>query len=152
MRSRLRTSSVAAALLVAASAPASAQVDAGLRAAVREFDPGLRVPDEPDRVHVADFDGDGLRDIATILIENGRSALVVFHAADGGYVAHPLFTNLPAGEVRLRVVPPGSHAVVGPQGAVRLDAPAIELVFPGRSSALYAWRGGRYQVFGTESY
>jgi hypothetical protein len=28
--------------------------------------------------------------------------------------------------------------------------PALELVFPGRSSALYVWRDGRFRVFELE--
>jgi hypothetical protein len=99
-----------------------------------------------------DFDGDGKPDVAAILQGGERRALVVFHARGGGFVAQPLYANLPAGEVVLRLVPPGNHRVLGGPGVVELQAPGFELSFPGRSSALYAWRGGRYQSFGTENY
>jgi hypothetical protein len=35
---------------------------------------------------------------------------------------------------------------------VQLKNAAVELIFPGRSSAMYVWENGRYQVYGTESF
>ncbi len=138
----------AAGLLAGSVSLAQAQEDA-LDAAVLEFDPGLSLG--ASRV-TGDFDGDGRPDVATILMGSGRRALVVFHRGERGYVAHPLYANLPEGEVELRLVPPGNRRVLGAPGVVELQAPGLELSFPGRSSALYAWRGGRYQSFGTENH
>jgi hypothetical protein len=59
---------------------------------------------------------------------------------------------LPPGDVELRLVPPGRHRVLGLQALIEHPNHGIELVFPGRASALYIWRGDRYQVFGTENY
>ena len=40
----------------------------------------------------------------------------------------------------------------GAAGALETTAPSLELVFTGRSSAMYVWGNGRYQVHGTENY
>jgi hypothetical protein len=147
-----RTLGLVAGLAVAIVLPVRAQ-DPALQEAVRAFDPSAAFVFESNRARVADFNGDGLADVSAILVAPERRALVVFNARrDGGYSAYPLYAVLPSGPVELRLVPPGRHRVLGPEGVIELARPALELAFPGRSSALYAWRDGRYQVFGTENY
>jgi len=147
-----RTLGLLAGLALAIVPPVRAQ-DPALQEAVRAFDPSAAFVFESDRARVADFNGDGLADVSAILVAPERRALVVFNARrDGGYSAYPLFAVLPPGPVELRILQPGRHRVVGAEGVIELDKPAIELAFPGKSSALYAWRNGRYQVFGTENY
>ena len=131
---------------------APAQDDPALAEAVRAYASGMSLAADPERVHAADFTGDGLPDVAAVLEGGGRSALVIFNRTARGYQPHPLYANLPAGPWTIRTVAPGRHRVLGTEGTVELTSPAIELIFPGRSSAIYAWRGNRYQVFGTENY
>lgn len=147
-----QTLAIVLALLTLGPSRASAQEDPALAEAVRAYASGISLSSDPAHVHVADFTGDGRPDVAAVLEGNGRSALVIFNRTAGGYQAHPLYASLPAAPWRLRSVAPGRHRILGPEGTVELSAPAIELVFPGRSSAIYAWRGNRYQVFGTENY
>ena len=90
-------------------------------------------------------------DVAAVIEDGDKSALVIFNSSQSGYRAYPLYARLPAGPWRLDVVPPGRHRILGAKGAIDLASPAIELVFPGRSSAMYVWEGNRYQVYGTES-
>lgn len=149
VRTRLAALWLATALAAGSASLAQAQ-DPALSTAVRDFGTGFTLDFADARV--GDFDGDGRDDVAGILHGPGKRALVVFHGSNGGYVAHPLYAPLPDGEVELRLVPPGNRRVLGPPGVVELSSPALELVFPGRSSALYAWRGGRYHTFGTESH
>ena len=140
---------LAAAGLLAGYVPLAHAQEEALDQAVQEFDPGMSLG--ASRV-IGDFDGDGRPDVATILMGSGRRMLVVFHRKERGFVAHPLYANLPEGDVELRLVPPGNRRVLGAPGMVELQSPGLELSFPGRSSALYAWRGGRYQSFGTENH
>ncbi|HUP00459.1 MAG TPA: hypothetical protein VM737_02935 [Gemmatimonadota bacterium] len=139
-------------ILVTCMVSRSSAQDAGLVAAVAGFDPGLSLPDGGDLVHWADFNGDGRPDVAAILSGAGGSSLVIFNATNGGFQPHPLYTGLPSGVVELRLVLPGWQRVLGPKGSIDLPHPSLELVFPGRSSAIYAWSNGRYQVFPTENY
>jgi hypothetical protein len=90
--------------------------------------------------------------VAAIVEGPERSAFVIFHSQPDRFAPHPLFTNLPPGPVELRVLQPGRHRVIGPQRSVVIEMPAVELVFPGRSSAMYVWRDGRYRVLGTENF
>ena len=147
----IRTALLAAILIAVQTAPANAQ-DAALAAAVAGFDPSLSLPEGGGLVQRADFNGDGRPDVAAILSGEGGSALVIFNATGSGYQAHPLYTRLPSGAVELRLVLPGWQRVLGPKGSVELVHPALELVFPGRSSAIYTWAGGRYQAFPTGNY
>lgn len=140
------------ALLVVGASRAPAQDDPALADAVAAYAAGMSLSSDPARIHVADFTGDDRPDVAAVLEGGGRSALVIFNRTARGYQAHPLYASLPAAPWQLRIVAPGRYRILGPEGAVDLSAPAIELVFPGRSSAIYAWRGNRYQVFGTENY
>lgn len=151
MNSR-QTFGFALGLLALWPARAPAQDDPALAEAVRAYASGMSLAADPARVHAADFTGDGLPDVAAVLEGGGRSALVIFNRTARGYQPHPLYANLPAGPWTIRTVAPGRHRVLGTEGTVELTSPAIELVFPGRSSAIYAWRGNRYQVFGTENY
>jgi hypothetical protein len=140
---------IAAVTLTAARA--LAQPDAGLAEAVRAYDPAASVSDDPSP-QTADFNGDGSDDVAAVLVGGARSALVIFNRTADGYRPYALYASLPGGPVQLRVVPPGRHRVLGAVGALETTAPSLELVFPGRSSAMYVWERGRYQVHGTESY
>ena len=150
MKPRLPTLALTLGLVF--SQPARAQ-DSALVDAVRAFESSIAFDLDTTGTHVADFNGDGLPDAAAILVAPEQRALVVFNAReDGGYAIHPLYTVLPPGDVELRLVPPGRHRVLGPQALVEHAHPGIELVFPDRASALYLWRGDRYQVFGTENY
>lgn len=133
-------------------APAASQDLESVADAARDYDPALALPHADGLVHVADFDGDGREDVVAILVGTDRRALVVFRRLNGAYQPLPLYAALPASDIELRVVPPGSRRILGGEGMVEHLTPAIELVFPGRSSALYVWRRGRFQVFGTESY
>lgn len=146
-----RSVGLAAFLSVCLAAPAAAQ-DAALAAAVGAYDPALILPADGNLVQWADFTGDGRPDVAAVLDGPGGSALVIFTAIPGGYQPHPLYTALPRGPIELRLVLPGWHRVLGAKGAVELTDPAVELVFPGRSSAIYAWAGGRFQVHATENH
>ncbi|MFN2383069.1 MAG: hypothetical protein ABR559_02270 [Gemmatimonadota bacterium] len=159
MPSSLRRSPYAvlvAATLAATPALAQEFVVMGDRSALERaasaLDPGLRLPDNAALLQAADFTGDGELDVGAILHAGSRSALVVFHATPTGYHAHPLYTTLPPGEVAIRVVAPGRHRVLGPEGTIELTSPALELIFSGRTSALYVWSGDRYAVYPTESY
>jgi hypothetical protein len=134
-----------------AAGPARAQAfPPGAADAAREIDPELTFPGEGGIAHVADLDGDGRDDVAAILSALDRRALIVFRATPGGYEAHPLYISLPAGDLDLRLVPPGRHRVLDPQGMIEHATPGLELVFPGRSSAIYIWRDGRFRVFELE--
>lgn len=135
-------------------APTSAlgQGGAALEAALRELDPSMSVADGPDTIQRGDFDGDGLEDVAAIVTDGRRRALVALHARAGGFRAHMLHARLPDGTVRLRVLAPGRHAALEPRGYVELGTASIELIFPGRSSAIYAWTDGRYRVIPNENY
>ncbi len=139
-------------LALAVATPAAAQVDPALTAALHELDPGLRVMEGAGTVQSADFDGDGRMDVAALVADGQRSALVAFHQTDAGYRAHSLHGRLPDGPVRLRVRPPGRLRTLDDRGHVDLERASIELVFPGRSSVIYAWREGRYRAIPTETY
>ena len=128
----------------------AAAQDHALLQAVSEFDASLTVA--PGWTRAADFDADGLEDVAAILDGGDRHAFVVFRATPHGYEIHPLYATLPNGDFDLRLLPPGRRRVLGAEGVLEHSAPALELVFPGRSSAIYAWRGGRFQIFATENY
>ena len=143
---------IAIGLLALAPARAYGQGTDALAGAVQSYSEGMSLSGDPAMVHRADFNGDGLQDVAAVLEGEDKSALVIFNSSQNGYRAYPLYARLPAGPWRLDVVPPGRHRVLGPKGAVDLASPAIELVFPGRSSAMYVWEGNRYQVYGTESH
>ncbi len=149
MRTRFAALCLAAGIAAGFVSPARAQ-ESPLDRAVRDFDPAFTL--DPARTWRADFDGDGREDVAAILQGPGRRALVVFRARERGYTAQPLYASLPDGEVELRLVDPGSRRVVGPQGVVQLDTPGLELSFPGKSSALYVWRGERFHSFATENH
>ncbi|MGH7557576.1 MAG: hypothetical protein ACREMD_07330 [Gemmatimonadota bacterium] len=151
MRIPIRTLGVAALAIAAAADPVRAQ-ESALQGAIRSFGPDMSLPDEQALVIREDFNGDGRQDVAAVVKGPDRSALVVFHGTPQGYEMHPLYTRLPKGDIQLRVVPSGRQSVVGNAGAVQLVHPAIELIFPGRSSAMYAWEKDRYQVYGTESF
>lgn len=138
------------AILVAHAAPALGQ-DARLDRALRKFDADLAIVTEPGLVVRGDFNADSREDVAAIVHGPERSSFVIFHASADGYQINPLYTNLPDG-AELRLVEPGRHKVIGPQRSVSLDSPAVELIFPGRSSAMYVWRRYRYQVYGTERF
>ncbi|HEY7471595.1 MAG TPA: hypothetical protein VIE68_04530 [Gemmatimonadota bacterium] len=146
------TLAVALGLLAYGPPRAFGQGDDALSGAVRTYSPGMSLSSDPALVHRADFNGDGQTDVAAVLESEGKSALVIFNASRSGYRAYPLYATLPAGPWRLDVVPPGRHRVLGAQGTIDLTSPAIELVFPGRSSAMYVWEGNRYQVYGTENH
>lgn len=137
-----------AAVLLAAG-PAHAQ-DADLAGALGGYDPALSPIG--DLVVRADFDGDGDDDAAAVVTDGRDRAFLVFESDDGAWRVQPLYSRLPDTPVRLRVVQPGPRRVLGAKGMVELTAPGVELVFPGRSSALYVLRDGRWQVHGTESY
>lgn len=152
MRHRARaargTLALAGLLLIA---PPLAGQEPGLAHALRSLGSDFAIEDGSQRV-TADLNGDGGDDVAAIVRQGDRNALVVFHASPRGYEAVPLYTRLPSGPVELSLAAPGRHAVLGPERVVEIRGPALRLVFPGRSSALYVWRGGRYQVYATESY
>jgi hypothetical protein len=138
---------------IAAPAPAAfAQIDDAVTAALGALDPALVPADGPATVQTGDFDGDGGMDVAMIVTDGRRRALAAFHGGPRGYQGHILHNRLPDGPVRIRVVPPGRYRSLGERGYVDVASDAIELVFPGRSSALYAWDGQRYRVHATESY
>lgn len=130
---------------------ALAQPDPGLAEAVEAFDPALSISDDTSP-QTADFNGDGREDVAAVLEGGGKSALVIFNRTANGYRPYALYASLPGGTIQLRVVPPGRHRVLGALGSLQTSAPSLELVFPGRSSAMYVWGNGRYQVHGTENY
>jgi hypothetical protein len=148
----LRTFGIALVLLAVTARGAAAQPDAALADAVRSYDPAAALSTNPALVHTEDFNGDGQPDVAAVLESEAKSALVIFHRTPSGFRAFSLYASLPPGPMELRVVPPGRHRVLSPQGTVVLSAPAVELVFPGKSSAMYVWGSNRYQVFPTENY
>jgi hypothetical protein len=148
----LRTFGIALVLLAVTARGAAAQPDAALADAVRSYDPAAALSTNPALVHTQDFNGDGQPDVAAVLESEAKSALVIFHRTPSGFRAFSLYASLPPGPMELRVVPPGRHRVLSPQGTVVLSAPAVELVFPGKSSAMYVWGSNRYQVFPTENY
>lgn len=148
----VRTSNVSLALaaLLALAGTAVGQ-DLDVERALRRYDPSLR-PEE-GFVLRGDFDGDGDDDLATVAVDDGgRRSLVVLQADRGDWRVHPLYARLPDGPLELRLVPPGTYRVLATPGMVELGAPGVELAFPGRSSALYAWVKGKWQVYGTENY
>jgi hypothetical protein len=147
-----RTLVIAIAAMTLVASRATAQPDAGLAEAIRAFDPALSLSADPALTQTADFNGDGREDVAAILEGGGKSSLVIFHRTAGGYRPYALYASLPAGPARLRVVPAGRHRALGAAGTLETTAPSLELVFPGRSSAMYVWGNGRYQVHGTENY
>lgn len=137
------------AAVLLAVAPGRAQ-DVDLARALGGYDATL-APVE-DLVVRADFDGDGDRDAAAVVTDGRDRAFLVFESEAGAWRVHPLYARLPDTPVRLRVVQPGPRRVLGAKGTLELTAPGVELVFPGRSSALYVIRDGRWQVHGTENY
>lgn len=144
---------IALGLLALADSRARAQVaDPALVDAVRAYDSRMSLTADPGRVQVADFTGDDRADVAAVVEGNGKSALVIFNRTPTGYAPHALYASLPQADYRLRIVPPGRYRVLGGQGSVDVPAAGLELVFPGRSSAMYVWKGDRYQVHGTENY
>ena len=145
------TAGVVALAALAFAAPVRAQ-DGALQSAMRAFGPDMTIPEGENLSVRADFNGDGREDVAAVVRGPDRSALVVFHSTGDGYEMMPLYTRLPSGDVQLRLVPSGRRSVVGKAGGVQLKNAAVELIFPGRSSAMYVWEGGRYQVYGTESF
>lgn len=144
----LRATAIGLTMLAVQLVPVMAQ-DVTLDRALRQFGAGLAIATDPALVVRGDFNADGLEDVAAIVRGSDRSSFVIFHASDEGFEINPLYRNLPD-DVQLRLVEPGRHRVVGPQHTVTIDSPAVELVFPGRSSAMYVWRRDRYQVYGTE--
>ena len=148
---RVPVRSLTLGLLLAATAVRASAQEAGLEEALAQLGASVAIVTDADLVHRADFNGDGRPDIAAVVESDGRTGLVIFTSSPRGYQAHPLYTSLP-GPVRLRVVPPGRHRVLGAKREIELEAPGVELVFPGKSSAMYVWRGGRYQVHATENY
>ena len=149
----LRTFGIALAVLVLTGSSALAQEpDAALAEAIRSYDPGATLSSDPALAHAADFNGDERQDVAVVLEGGGKAALVIFNRTPSGYRPYALYASLPPGPLQLRVVPPGRHRILGSAGTVEVSSPALELVFPGRASAMYAWGDGRYQVYGTESY
>ncbi len=148
----LRTPGIALCLLAVTATGAVAQPDTALDEAVRSYDPAAALTTDPSLVHIDDFNGDGRVDVAAVLESDGKSALVIFHRSASGYRPFSLYASLPPGPLRLQVVSPGRHRVLGAQGTIDVTSPSLELVFPGRSSALYVWKSNRYQVFPTENY
>lgn len=148
---RRRALGIAIAAMTLSATHALAQPDPGLAGAVQAYDPSASVAQDP-APQTADFNGDGRDDVAAVLESGGKTALVIFHRTAQGYRPYALYASLPGGPVRLRVVPPGRHRVLGASGVLETTTPALELVFPGRSSAMYVWAEGRYQVHGTENY
>jgi hypothetical protein len=148
----LRTFGIALVLLAVTARGGAAQPDAALADAVRSYDPAAALSTNPALVHTEDFNGDGRPDVAAVLESEAKSALVIFHRTPSGFRSFSLYASLPPGPMELRVVPPGRHRVLSPQGTVVISAPAVELVFPGKSSAMYVWGSNRYQVFPTENY
>lgn len=140
------------ALWLSAPAGALGQGSAAFEAALRELDPTMVVVDGPGTLQRGDFDGDGTADVAALVTDGRRRSLVAIHGGVGGGRAHLLHARLPDGPVRLRVLAPGRQAALEARGYVDLGTDSIELVFPGRSSAIYAWDGGRYRVIPTEGY
>lgn len=140
-----------AGVMLASAAPPAVGQELALDEALAALGPDARIDDRADQVQRADFNGDGLPDVAAVVTRARGSGLVVFTSAPRGYQPIPLYTLLP-GPVRLRVVPPGRHRVLGARREIDLELPALELVFDGKSSAMYVWRQGRYEVHATENY
>ncbi len=151
MRHRIRLVPILAGFVMATGSHLNAQ-DTQLDRAIRSFHSDFRLSSDRARTARGDFNGDGREDVAAIVEGPNRSAFVIFHAQPGGFTPHPLFTSLPPGRVELRVLEPGRHRVVGPQRSVVTTTSAVELIFAGRSSAMYVWRDGRYHVLGTENF
>lgn len=149
---RPRALGIATVAVALTAARAPAQPDAGLADAVRAFDPAASISADPELTKSADFNGDGRQDVAAVLEGGGKSALVIFNGTTSGFRPYALYATLPGGPVELHVIPPGRHRVLGAKGTLETTAPSLELVFPGRSSAMYVWGNGRYQVHGTENY
>lgn len=139
-------------LAMTATRTSGQNAEAALAEAIRSYNPGMSLSSDPGLVHAADFTGDGSPDLAAVLEGTGKSALVIFNQTRSGYQTHALYASLPAGPWKLRVVPPGRHRILGSKGSVEIGSSAVELIFPGRSSAMYVWHGDRYQVLGTENY
>lgn len=155
MSTRISYTGHAAGVIALAALVFAGQVraqESALQSAMRAFGPDMTIPEGENLSIRADFNGDDREDVAAVVRGPDRSALVVFHATGDGYEMMPLYTRLPSGDVQLRVVPSGRRSVVGNAGGVQLKNPAVELIFPGRSSAMYVWENGRYQVYGTESF
>jgi hypothetical protein len=148
----LRTLGIALVLLAVSGRGLAAQPDPALTDAVQAYDPAAAVSTDPALVHTEDFNGDGRPDLAAVLVSETKSALVIFNRTASGYRTFSLYASLPPEPLQLRVVPPGRHHVLGRQGTIDVSAPALELIFPGKSSAMYVWGANRYQVFPTESY
>lgn len=144
----LRAIVIGSTMLAAQVVPALGQ-DARLDRALSRFDADLAIATDPGLVVRGDFNADGREDVAAIVRGSDRSSFVIFHASPAGFQINPLYRNLPD-DAELELVEPGRHRVVGPQHTVTLNSPAVELVIPGRSSAMYVWRRNRYQVYGTE--
>jgi hypothetical protein len=151
VRHHIRLVPIVAGFVLATGSHLTAQ-DAQLDRAIRSFHADFRLSSDQARTARGDFNGDGRVDVAAIVEGPNRAAFVIFHAQPGRFEPHPLFTSLPPGPVELRVLEPGRHRVVGPQRSVVITTSAVELVFPGRSSAMYVWRDGRYHVLGTENF
>lgn len=137
-------------LLASAATPAVSQ-ELALDDALAALGSDARIDDRTDQVQRADFNGDGITDVAAVVTRARGSGLVVFTSSSRGHQPIPLYTVLP-GPVRLQIVPPGRHRVLGPRREIDLEGPALELVFDGKSSAMYVWRQGRYEVHPTENY
>ncbi|MDX1660581.1 MAG: hypothetical protein R3326_02215 [Gemmatimonadota bacterium] len=129
--------------------PVRAQ-DADLSRALEGYDPALRPVGE--LVVRADFDADGDLDAAAVATDGRDRAFLVLEADERAWRVHPLYARLPDTPVRLRLVPPGTRRVLGGKGTIELASPGVELVFPGRSSALYVYENGKWRVHGTENY
>ena len=149
----LRISLAIVLLLALPGSGALAQVaEPALQDAVQAYDSRMSLTSDPELLKTADFNGDGRPDVAAVLEGGGRSALVIFNRTASGYAPHALYASLPSAGFRLRVVPAGRYRTLDAGGMVEIGAAAVELVFPGRSSAMYVWAGDRNQVHPTENY
>lgn len=143
---------VLAVTILGAFEVAPAQVPADAEAVVRDWDAAFRLVEDSELLRRGDFNGDGREDVVAVVTDGTRSVLVVLQSGPDGWSAVPLFTRMPPGRYLLRVVPPGHHRILGPEGTIRTSTDSIELVFPGRASALYVRERGGYRVYGTENY